>query len=151
MDLKKIDTKQLIIYAAIAVGVYLIYKKLTKKGGGLFGSDKAQSEIGKLIEEDKSGQIQGAATISGIEASSIASTIKGAWGLNDDEEAIYSAFRRIHSMADLLLVMEKYGYYQANLLSAEEDLETSIKNRMSRKERGKINEILKQSGIDYAF
>ncbi|MBP5400751.1 MAG: hypothetical protein J6Y35_03890 [Bacteroidales bacterium] len=137
-------------YVLLALAAYLIYKKLKKTN--LFGVNKSQSEITRMLEEDESLQVQGTATLSEHDAAKVAETIKNAWGVfNDDEEAIYSAFRRIRNLADLLLVIEKYGYYQSNALNAAEDLPTSLQKRLSRTEREKVNKILSERGIDYAF
>ena len=148
-------TKKILVYAAVGmVALYLILRlKISKKT--LFAglqTEPEKSELTELIESDQSGQIQGAATISNVEATSIAQQIKNAWGvLNDDEEAIYTAFRRIRTLADLLLVVEKYGYYQANLLVKPEDLATSLRSRLSKNELQTVNEILAERRIDYVF
>lgn len=137
-------------YVLLALAAYLLYKKLKKTN--LFGGNKSQSDIARMLEEDESLQVQGTATLSEHDAAKVAETIKNAWGVfNDDEEAIYSAFRRIRNLADLLLVIEKYGYYQSNALNAAEDLPTSLQKRLSRTEREKLNKILSERGIDYAF
>lgn len=137
-------------YVLLALAAYLLYKKLKKTN--LFGGNKSQSEITRMLEEDESLQVQGTATLSEHDAAKVAETIKNAWGVfNDDEEAIYSAFRRIRNLADLLLVIEKYGYYQSNALNTAEDLPTSLQKRLSRTEREKVNKILSERGIDYAF
>ena len=154
------NKETLIKYGIIAVVALVLVNKLTKKsggGGGLFGglfgkNEPAKSELTELIESDQSGQIQGAATISKMEAEAIANRIKNAWGtINDDEEAIYSAFRQLRTLSDLLLVIEKYGYYQANALVTAEDLPTSLRARLSKKELATVNNILKERKIDYAF
>lgn len=148
-------TKKILIYTAVGmVALYLIMRlKNSKKT--LFAElqrEPEKSELTELIDSDQSGQIQGAATISNAEATSIAQQIKGAWGvLNDDEEAIYTAFRRIRTLADLLLVTEKYGYYKPNALLKSEDLAYSLRSRLSKSELQKVNEILAERRIDYAF
>lgn len=158
LDIAKIvkQNSGIIKWAIVGIAVYILYKKVfgDKRNSGLFGlgGKEETSELTTLLESDTSGEIQGAATISSFDANSIASSIKNAWGiLNDDEDAVYAAFMRLRSLADLLLVAEKYGYYQPNALSAKEDLATSIRKRMSNKEREKINTILKERGINYAF
>lgn len=151
------NKEKLIKYGIIALAAFLLLRKLTanKKGGflgGLISGEPAKSELTELIESDQSGTIQGAATISGAEASNIANRIKGAWGVfGDDEETIYSCFRQIRTLADLLLVVEKYGYYQPNALITPEDLPTSLRGRLSKKELAKVNKILSDAKIDYTF
>jgi len=147
------DEKKFLKYAIIAAGVFLLYmymKKRTK--GGIFHTEPAKSELTELIEADQSGTIQGTATISGTQAANIANRIKGAWGVfNDDEEAIFSALQELRTLSDLLLVVEKYGYYQPNALLQSEDLATSLRTRLSKKELDKVNKILSDRKIDYAF
>lgn len=151
MKIKPKQIKTLLLIGAGVVAFLVLRKKLND--WGLFGTGKkAQSEIAQLLAEDESQQVMEAATITGVEADRIATNIKNAWGiLNDDEEAVYASLQKLHTLADLLLVIEKYGYYQPNILIQGEDLVTSIQARMSKKERAKCNEILKTKGINFEF
>lgn len=148
-------TKKILIYAAVGMAFLYLLAKLKGSKKTLFAGLQAEpekSELTELIESDQSGQIQGAATISNTEAANIANQIKAAWGVfNDDEEAIYNAFMRIRTLADLLLVVEKYGYYQPNKLVKAEDLAYSLRSRLSKSELKKVNDILADRRIDYAF
>lgn len=148
-----INKMAIIKWALIAAAAYILYRQLTKKkGGGLLNREPQTSELTELLEQDESGKIQGTATITPTKAANMANRIKGAWGLwNDDEEAIYQVFQEMRSLADLLLVTEKYGYYQPNILEASEDLAASLRKRLSKKELSKVNEILKERGVNYAF
>lgn len=148
------DEKKIIQYVALAAAGLLIYIYIRKNFGGIFGKSgkEAKTEITELLEADTSEQVQGKASISTVQASQYAARIKGAWGVfNDDEEAIYSVIGQLHNLADLFLVIEKYGYYQPNALSAKEDLPTSLTKRLSAKELEKVNEMLAERGINYAF
>lgn len=151
MKIKPKQIKTLLLIGAGVVAFLVLRKKLND--WGLFGTGKkAQSEIAQLLAEDESQQVIEAATITGVEADRIATNIKNAWGiLNDDEEAVYASLQKLHTLADLLLVIEKYGFYQPNILIQAEDLPTSIQTRMSKKERAKCNEILKTKGINFEF
>lgn len=151
MKIKPEQIKTLLLIGAGVVAFLVLRKKLND--WGLFGTGKkAQSEIAQLLAEDESQQVMEAATITGVEADRIATNIKNAWGiLNDDEEAVYASLQKLHTLADLLLVIEKYGYYQPNILVQAEDLPTSIQSRMGKKERAKCNEILKTKGINFEF
>lgn len=151
MKIKPKQIKTLLLIGAGVVAFLVLRKKLND--WGLFGTGKkAQSEIAQLLAEDESQQVMEAATITGVEADRIATNIKNAWGiLNDDEEAVFSSLQKLHTLADLLLVIEKYGFFQPNILIQAEDLPTSIQTRMSKKERAKCNEILKTKGINFEF
>ena len=147
------EKEKIIKYAAIAAGLLLLYMYIKKRQrGGIFAAAPANSELTELIESDQSGVIQGAATISATQAANIANRIKGAWGIfNDDEEAIFAAMQELRTLADLLLVSEKYGYYQPNALVQAEDLATSLRTRLNKKELEKVNKILSDRKIDYTF
>ena len=83
-------------------------------------------------------------TLSNVQIAALAQKIAGAWGLlNDNEEAVYSAFRCLNNMDDLILLMRAYSYKNENLV-------TSI-TRMSNKEVEKINAILSGKGINFRF
>ncbi len=83
-------------------------------------------------------------TLSNVQIAALAQKIAGAWGfLNDNEEAVYSAFRSLNNMDDLILLMRAYSYKNENLA-------TSI-TRMSNKEVEKINAILAGKGINFRF
>lgn len=143
-----LDNKTLIKYAVLAVAGYLLYKYLKNN---LFKGNEARTEISKLLEADTSEQVKGKATITEVQASQYAARIKSAWGIfNDDEEAIYSVIAQLHNLADLFLVIEKYGYYQPNALLKKEDLPTSMA-RLNAKEIEKVNKMLSERGINYAF
>lgn len=144
-----LNNKTLVKYALFAVAGYLLYKWFKNN---LFDGKKAQTEITQLLEADTSEQVQGKATITSAQASQLAAKIRGAWGVfNDDEEAVYSVFAQLHNLADLFLVIEKYGYYQPNALLPKEDLPTSITSRLNSREIEKVNTILSERGISYAF
>lgn len=148
------DNKKIIQYVALAAAGLLIYIYIRKNFGGIFGKSgkEAKTEITELLEADTSEQVQGKASISTVQASQYAARIKGAWGVfNDDEEAIYSVIGQLHNLADLFLVIEKYGYYQPNALSTKEDLPTSLTKRLSARELEKVNSMLTERGINYAF
>lgn len=149
------ENKEFVKWAAIALAVLFIYKKVQKNK--LFksvfgGNDEKQSELLELIEADESGAIIQAATISEAQAEQYANTIKKAWGaFNDDENAIYGVFMQLRTYADLLLVAEKYGVWEDFWLSSGEDLAGSIQKRMNAKEIEQINKILSDKKINYAF
>lgn len=152
MKIKPEHIKNMLLIAGGVLAFLVLRKKL--KAWGLIGDGgkKAQSEIAQMLAEDESVQVIAAATITEVEADRIAKDIRNAWGvLNDDEEAVYSSLQKLHTLADLLLVIEKYGFYQPNILIQAEDLPTSIQSRMSKKERAKCNEILKAKGINFEF
>lgn len=144
-----LENKTLIKYAVLAVAGYLLYSYVKNN---FFGSKEARTEITALLEADTSDQVQRKATITEAQASQYATRIKSAWGVfNDDEESIYGVFAQLHNLADLFLVIEKYGYYQPNVLLKKEDLPTSLTSRLNAKEIEKINKMLSERGINYAF
>lgn len=150
--MKEVFKSPIFKYVVLAVAGFAVYKLMKNFFGDKLTPQKAETEISELLAADTSQQVQGTATISSVEASQIATRIKNAWGvMNDDEEAVYTAFRKLHNLADLFLIIEKYGYYQPNILIQKEDLPTSITKRLTSKEVEKINKILSERGINYAF
>lgn len=87
-----------------------------------------------------------APTISEATAKNLANKIKNAWGVfNDDEDAVYSALQQLKTIADLNLVILKYGIYK------DEDLPQAIQSRMNNSEIAKCNTILASRGINFSF
>lgn len=65
------------------------------------------------------------------------------WGT--DEQAIYDAFTRIHTYADLVKVISAFG------IRDDKTLPQYIVSELSTSERRKLNNIIASNGIDYAF
>lgn len=85
------------------------------------------------------------ATLTDGQISVLAQKIQSSWGLlNDDEEAVYNAFRALGNRQDLIKLMRVYTYKNENLA-------LSLNRRMSNREIAKINSILKAKGIDFQF
>lgn len=85
------------------------------------------------------------ATLTDGQISVLAQKIQSSWGLlNDDEEAVYNAFRALGNRQDLIKLLRVYTYKNENLA-------LSINRRMSNREIAKINSILKAKGIDFQF
>lgn len=115
--------------AAIGLCGFVIYK--------IYKSAKQNSAI---YTESTAGS-----TLSDTNISALAQKISSSWGfLNDDEDAIYNAFRALGNRQDLIKLMRAYSYKNENLV-------TSINRRMSNKEIAKINNILKSKGINFSF
>lgn len=133
-----------IIWIVGGVASYFVLRKL-----GIFKSAlerEGERNIAESYTYSDILQQRQNATLSETELRAIAASIKNSWGFfNDDEEKIYNAFSRLGNTDDLKLVLRYYGKYK------DEGLEDSINNRMSTREVSKINEILAQKGINFAF
>lgn len=85
------------------------------------------------------------ATISQLQANSLAQKIAAAWGfINDDEDSVYAAFKALNNFQDLVMLMRAYNYRNETLVQ-------SVNNRMNFKEVRNINSILAGKGIDFKF
>ena len=128
--INRIDFASVAKIAFVGVGILLVYRiaKSARKNIDVYTYNVQQP------------------TLSNLQAASLAQKIANAWGglWNDNEEAVYEAFRAMNNMDDLVLVMRYYSY-------KNENLNTSITKRMSNKEVAKINSILAGKGINYKF
>ena len=134
MDLSKVMNKVDINTVAkvgfIGITLLLIYRiaKRTKQNIDIYTIDASN------------------ATLSNVQIAGLAQKIANAWGgiWNDNEEAVYDAFRQLNNYDDLIKLMRAYSF-------KNENLQTSITKRMSNREVAKINSILASKGINYKF
>lgn len=138
--------KPYIIPAVVAIaGIVLIKKLVDRNKAKILGNSNVVDVVSsagsqRIIEKNT--------TKTDAQLKSLANKIKNAWGiLNDDEEAIYNAFRQINNYADLMQLFYYYGDRGIRNRGLEED----IQRKMNNKEISKINTILKQKGINYIF
>lgn len=129
---------------AAGIAIFIVLKKL-----GIFKSAVEREGEKNIAETTTQLTIKkNNTTLSEAELRAIASSIKNSWGVfNDDEEKIYNSFARLGSYDDLMFVFRYYGTYGRN----NEGLEDSINNRLSEREKQKINEILSKNGINFNF
>lgn len=146
-DFDKKTIIRIAVIGAVGLAAYFIIKKLSKSKSQVIAETDTGEVVTQVMEDvQNSNAIRSSATITEVEAKSIANKIRDAWGfINDDEEAVYNAFSRVGNLADLYLVMQMYGQYK------NEDLEEAIHNRMNAGEIDKVNNILKSKGIGYRF
>ena len=128
--INKVDFNTVARVAFIGVAILLVYRiaKRTKQNIDIYTYSVS------------------APTLPPVQISGLALKIANAWGgiWNDNEEAVYDAFRQLGNMDDLILLMRVYSY-------KNENLQTSITKRMSNREVNKINQILAGKGINYKF
>lgn len=128
--INKVDFNSVARVAFIGIAILLIYRlaKAAKRNIDVYAYNVS------------------APTLSNLQISGLAQKIANAWGgiLNDNEEAIYEAFRQLNNMDDLVMLMRAYSY-------KNENLQTSIAKRMSNREVAKVNAILSAKGINYKF
>ena len=128
--INKVDLNTVARVAFIGVAILLVYRiaKAAKRNIDVYAYNVS------------------APTLPNVQISGLAQKIANAWGgiFNDNEEAVYDAFRQLGNMDDLILLMRAYSY-------KNENLQTSITKRMSNREVNKINQILAGKGINYRF
>lgn len=121
------------------VGGIFLYKRLKRK------QKEDENSVETIFENVNENRLVESATLSKEQIALLVNKIKNAWGyLNDDEEAIFSAFRQLGNKYDLALLIKMY-YYKG------EDLATALQNRLSVSEIEEINDILASKGIDVRF
>ena len=142
------------IVLIVALIIFLIIRKKRKENtksliSRVFGNDsKELKEATEALSQSTAFQqaIEANATISRNTASSLAKKIKNAWGtVNDDEEAVYAALKKLNNKADWLLLVQEYGVNSAAF--KDRDLEGDLEYRLSEDEFAVVQSILKSKGV----
>lgn len=139
------------IGAAVGLVAFFLIRAAVKRWGKSKGEQAAETTVYDYIEQvtqnnQAAAAIEEQASISRQTAKQIASKIQNAWGfINDDENAVYAALQQLKNYSDLQMVMQEYGIYK------DEDLTAAIQSRMSSSEVAKCNTILQNKGIEYSF
>ena len=152
----KIDdnTKKLIVLAAVAavagVGVWLIVRKLRNSAANtLFGRNNSDytDALTQLQGNNKiSEQITQTAKITRAKAEQLAAQIKNAWGVNDDEEAVFAALSQLQNYSDWLLLVDAYGVRSG--MFGNSGLWEDLNSKLSKSERLNAQNILNSKGIN---
>lgn len=152
----KIDdnTKKLIVFAAVAavagVGVWLIVRKLRNSAANtLFGrnnSDYTDALTQLQGNNEISEQITQTAKITRAKAEQLAAQIKNAWGVNDDEEAVFAALSQLQNYSDWLLLVDAYGVRSG--MFGNSGLWEDLNSKLSKSERLNAQNILNSKGIN---
>lgn len=124
--------------AIYGIGGYYIYTKLSifKKR---LGSKAARKEAISVAESE--GQKQ---TLGDYDYVIQAKTLYNAFRwYNDDEDAVYSVFRRMKNDIDFIKLDEAFFDI------SKEDMIPYVNSRLSKSEQGKVNDVLAKQGIKY--
>lgn len=152
----KIDdnTKKLIVFAAIAavasVGVWLIVRKIRGNAAGFLFSRNNSDYTDALTQlqgnNEISEQITQTAKITRAKAEQLAAQIKNAWGVNDDEEAVFAALSQLQNYSDWLLLVDAYGVRSG--MFGNSGLWEDLNSKLSKSERLNAQNILNSKGIN---
>lgn len=127
-----------VVVVVFCLGVAVYYMVLSRR------KSPAETEEEQALDAELSGG--GSASMSGMQYATYAKRLYEAMkGLGTDEEAIYSVFRSLATRADVLQVIVKFRALY------DEDLTEWLYGDLNNKEIAKVNTILKEKGIDYAF
>jgi len=141
-ELKKIwtDLPATVRLAIVGVGGYFVYLKIK----GTIESLKGQAALDKAKREAAAkGQV---ASLSDYEYSQLARKIYNADGWpTDDEDAVYSALRRLKNDYDFVKLEE--AFQDVN----QTDMISYVKKFLDSSEIGNCNQILIKQGIKYRF
>lgn len=155
--LREINRPVIIITIILIVSliVFLIIRKKRKENtksliSRVFGNDSKELQAANdaLAQSTAYQQaVETNATISRETAKLLARKIKNAWGGvgNDDEEAVYSALKKLKNKADWLLLVQEYGVNSSTF--KDRDLEGDLEYRLSDDEFAVVQSILKSRGI----
>lgn len=152
---KNIDNKKLIIGVVIAaaagVGVWLIIRAIKKRSiNNVFGNTSRIDAVQTLTEfNNLSSEIEAQATISRDKAATLAAQIKNAWGVNDDEAAVFAALQQINNYSDWLLLQTEYGVNSSFL--GDRDLEADLVYHLNDNELKTVYRLLDNKGISLKF
>jgi len=69
----------------------------------------------------------------------------------EDEEVIYNIFRKVKNLSDVNKIVEAFGHRRATFSAHDMSLAQMITYYFSKSEINKLNEILKEKKIQYAF
>ena len=149
--------------AGVGLGVYLIYKSVTKATKGFkdfFSGKDIQTEEdlrAAILEEQKRLKGEGEVLTHPLyKYKSYATTLKIAMkGATTDEDAIYNVFSKMKNDLDVTQLISEYGihtyYLSLRKIATDMDLPQWIHEEMDEDEIAKLNGILAKNNITYRF
>lgn len=134
-----------IIIVIIIVVVWIFWGKIKTLFSNLGNKVQQNAELNDYIN-----QTGETFTLSDSEIRNLANKLEQAFygnvfGLGTDENAVYEVFNRINNGADLRKLISVYGTRH------DMTLNQAIVDELSSSELNKVNTILSNKGIDYAF
>jgi hypothetical protein len=139
LNKKTVITISLIII--LVVIAYFVARKAIK-------AIKADKDVKELDEEIKANQLSYPLN----QYISMADTIDSSFTyLTTDEDAIYSVFKKMNTLSDVLQLNKAFGLRKFYGFYGEMSLSGYLQRGMDAKEREEINRILKTNNVNFSF
>jgi hypothetical protein len=145
---KNVTTQKVLIYSAVGVGAYFLYKGIKKALGFSTAAVAALQEQNEFIKQ-------------GMRPSYVdsqyklfADTIYSAGFdvlFGTDEDSIYAVFRRMNNDLDVNKLIVAFGTRRIEFSTVSSSLGAFLSSELDEKERGEINKILQAKNIKYRF
>lgn len=145
---KNVTTKKVLIYGAVGVGAYLLYRGVKKALGFSTAAVVALQEQSEFIKQ-------------GMRPSYVDSQYKlfadtiYSSGFDvlfgTDEDSIYAVFRKMNNDLDVNKLIVAFGTRRIEFSSQSASLGGFLTSELDEKEREEINKILKAKSIKYKF
>jgi hypothetical protein len=145
---KNVTTKKVLVYSAVGVGAYFLYKGIKKALGFSTAAVAALQEQNEFIKQ-------------GMRPSYVdsqyklfADTIYSAGFdvlFGTDEDAIYAVFRKMNNDLDVNKLIVAFGTRRIEFSTQTSSLGGFLSSELDEKEREEINKILKAKNIKYKF
>ena len=145
---KNLTTKKVLIYGAVGVGAYLLYRGVKKALGF---STAAVAALQEQSEFKKQGMKQ---SYVDSQYKLFADSIYSAGFdilFGTDEDAIYEVFKRMNNDLDVNKLIVAFGSRRLEFSTQVSSLGGFLSSELDEKERGEINKILKAKSINYKF
>ena len=145
---KNVTTQKIVVYSALGVGAYFLYKGIKKALGFSTAAVVALQEQNEFIKQ-------------GMRPSYVDSQYKlfadtiYSSGFDvlfgTDEDSIYAVFRRMNNDLDVNKLVIAFGSRRIEFSTQTASLGGFLTSELDEKERGEINKILKAKSINYKF
>ena len=137
-----------LLYAAIALLVlFFIVSKVLKALQGI-GNNTTDKEADKELDKNK-------LTFSKTEYKGFADQLREAmFDLGTNESTIYNVFRKMKTRDDILALISAFGkrdYYFFGISAGKLTLTEWFGKELSNRDISKLNEVIKERGINYTF
>lgn len=145
---KNLNREKILIYGAVGVGAYFLYKGIRKALGFSTATVVALKEQNEFIKQGMRPSFVDS------QYKLFADTIYSAGFdvlFGTDEASIYAVFRRMNNDLDVNKLIVAFGTRRIEFSTASASLGGFLSSELDEKERGEINKILQAKNIKYRF
>lgn len=145
---KNLNKEKILMYGAVGVGAYFLYKGIRKALGFSTAAVVALQEQNEFIKQGMRPSFVDS------QYKLFADTIYSSGFdvlFGTDEDAIYAVFRRMNNDLDVNKLIVAFGTRRIEFSTATASLGGFLTSELDEKEREEINKILKAKNIKYRF